>query len=200
MFEKKYESALLAMDSLVYDPNVPTMVWMSTFFFLCFCFAILAVLGKSKMVVVKGLMRALLLAYSFVVLCSTVFYREELPERKYELTPFWSYAALANNDQSVTYWSIILNVLLFVPVGLLLGGLVYEGVKKLGSTKKRWWRLGIVAFVGFFLSSIIEILQYLLKRGFCETDDLIHNTLGCMLGYGVFLMIVKSSEYKQLFR
>ena len=44
--------------------------------------------------------------------------------------------------------------------------------------------------VGFIFSSVIELSQLLLKRGLCEFDDVFHNTLGCVIGYGVGVMML----------
>jgi len=35
------------------------------------------------------------------------------------------------------------------------------------------------------LSIGIEILQFVMKRGLSEVDDVMHNTIGCMMGYGI---------------
>ena len=45
--------------------------------------------------------------------------------------------------------------------------------------KLKWW-IGLL--VGIAVSSAIEISQLLLCRGLFEFDDIIHNSLGCMLG------------------
>lgn len=44
---------------------------------------------------------------------------------------------------------------------------------------------------GFSFSVCIEFLQLVWKRGTCEFDDIFHNTLGCMIGYGIY----KGIEY-----
>lgn len=53
---------------------------------------------------------------------------------------------------------------------------------------KIWWK---VALIGLVFSSFIELSQLVLKRGLCETDDVIHNTVGCVVGYimGICLII-----------
>jgi len=28
-----------------------------------------------------------------------------------------------------------------------------------------------------------------LKRGFCEVDDVMHNSLGCLIGYGIYKLV-----------
>ena len=45
-----------------------------------------------------------------------------------------------------------------------------------------------VSFWGLFLSFAIESLQFVLKKGLAETDDIIHNTLGCLIGYGIYTL------------
>ena len=44
--------------------------------------------------------------------------------------------------------------------------------------------------MGFVFSSVIELSQLVLKRGLCEFDDVFHNTLGCVIGYGVGVMML----------
>ena len=64
-----------------------------------------------------------------------------------------------------------MNILLLFPAGILLPGLT--------GRKLKWW-MGLL--VGIAVSSAIEISQLLLCRGLFEFDDIIHNSLGCMLG------------------
>lgn len=71
-----------------------------------------------------------------------------------------------------------MNVEVFIPVGFLLG---------CGFGQIKWWK---VLLAGAFFSVSIETLQFLLKRGFAEFDDVLHNILGCMIGYGLYVVIV----------
>lgn len=64
------------------------------------------------------------------------------------------------------------NVPLFVPIGFLLGGIVSKGFVK-------------ACPIGCVLSILIELLQFATGRGLCETNDVIHNTVGCLVGYGL---------------
>ena len=36
------------------------------------------------------------------------------------------------------------------------------------------------------ISASIETLQFFLKRGFAEVDDVMYNTLGCLIGCGIY--------------
>lgn len=130
----------------------------------------------------KGLWRgmrygaALLLAeWVFLVLCAIVFFRETGAERCYNLMPFWSYWDYGKDSYFMEmFGENILNVLLFVPVGFWAGC----GVR--GMTFKK------VLLLSGGLSIFIELLQFIFKKGFCETDDVIHNVLGCIIGYGLW--------------
>lgn len=66
------------------------------------------------------------------------------------------------------------NVLVYLPVGLLLPVLV-----------PRWWS-GIVAGAG--VSLLMESTQYVTRRGAADIDDLLLNTLGAVVGAGIYLL------------
>lgn len=48
-----------------------------------------------------------------------------------------------------------------------------------------------VLLTGFLLSILIELLQLASGRGLCETNDVVHNTIGCMLGYAAAMAMKK---------
>ena len=70
-----------------------------------------------------------------------------------------------------------MNVVAFIPIGVLLGRSFY---------RRKWW---IVIMIGFGFSILIEILQFILKRGFAELDDVFHNVLGCVIGLFAFYVV-----------
>ncbi len=115
----------------------------------------------------------LLLNYVFLLFCSTVFYRATAEYKKFDFTPFWSYRAIEGGAENLILENIV-NVLMFLPVGLLLGCAFLD---------MRWWK---VLFIGCGISVSIEALQYFYHRGFSEIDDVMHNTLGCVIGLGVY--------------
>ncbi len=153
--------------------DVPTSVYEGLF--LVFCFGLVALIA------LKGFRKgwrlsAGLLALEYIVLiyCATVFFRIYSETAGHDFTPFWSYRALENGRNDLLTENIM-NVVAFVPVGVLLS---------CASQRLKWW---IVVLVGFGISLSIESLQFILKRGFSEFDDLFHNTLGCLVG----IMIVE---------
>lgn len=79
------------------------------------------------------------------------------------------FAALFLRDTSPLD-SILLNILLYVPMGYCLS-LLFPRMK-------RWH----IVLIGLVCSLLTETAQFLLKMGWCETDDVLHNTLGTILG------------------
>ena len=125
---------------------------------------------------IKGLIyssRLLLFEYILLAFCSTVFFRTDNEEYGPILLPFWSYIAIPKGSSQLIAENIM-NVLVFVPIGTLLG---------CSFRRIRWWK---VLLIGFGVSVTIEVLQLVFKKGFSETDDVMHNVLGCMMGYGIW--------------
>ena len=107
----------------------------------------------------------LLVEYIFLLFCSTVIFRATGETRQYDFHPFWSYSRpdlLVEN---------IMNVVVFIPVGLLLG---------IAFKKMTWWK---ALLLECSISVTIESLQFFLMRGFSEVDDVMHNTVGCLIGW-----------------
>ena len=48
----------------------------------------------------------------------------------------------------------------------------------------KWWH---ILLIGLCFSLLIELLQLFLKRGLTEFDDVVHNVVGCMIGYWVLI-------------
>lgn len=117
----------------------------------------------------------LLAEWMLLVLCAIVIFRETGVERGYNLMPFWSYWDYGKDSYFMEmFGENILNVLLFVPIGFLA---------VCGLQRMTWKK---VLLLGGGLSVFIELLQFIFKKGFCETDDVIHNVLGCLIGYGLW--------------
>ena len=106
--------------------------------------------------------------------CSVRLSSSELQARQYDFHPFWSYSRpdlLVEN---------IMNVVVFIPVGLLLG---------IAFKQMTWWK---ALLIGCSISITIEALQFWFMKGFSEVDDVMHNTVGCLLGW----FMVKGSWFR----
>ena len=102
-----------------------------------------------------------------------------------EWDAFAYYAKLARvgNWRYFTYL-FVGNLVWFAPVGVLVSA--GRGTRPLrkradGRVPSLLW----AALLGFLLSLGIESMQYVLGSGVSELDDLILNTLGAVLGWGI---------------
>jgi glycopeptide antibiotics resistance protein len=77
------------------------------------------------------------------------------------------------HGKAILAHEIIMNIAVFMPIGFLAA---------IAMRKATWKK---VALVGLAISLTIELLQLVLERGYCETDDVINNMLGCLIGYGM---------------
>ena len=123
-----------------------------------------------RMKVSQAVALFLLILFLEIVVASTILTRRP-GVRSYKLIPFWSwYGVIVEGDISLLSENF-LNCLLLMPAGFLLPFICNHKV-----------RLHRGLLFGLFISSVIEICQLVLKRGLFEWDDIIHNSLGCMLG------------------
>lgn len=141
---------------------------------LCICvilFALLSTCIKRKKAII---LYSLFAEYIFVVLCSTVICRNQVDYARIEAMPFWDYFAIANKTPGVSVWDIILNVILFLPFGFLLSAIKPDW---------KWWK---ITLFGFAFSFCIESMQFIFSKGIAQTDDLMHNSIGALLGFALF--------------
>lgn len=123
----------------------------------------------------------LLVEYLCLVICVAVVFRPTLPVRNLHLTPLWVYTDFMKIHPNEAVRDIVINLLLFLPVGALLASI---------NPSLKWYK---VLLIGLTCSLTIEVLQYLFLRGVAQTDDLIHNTVSCLVGWGVAKGVIGGS-------
>ena len=115
-----------------------------------------------------------------IIICSilyiTVFSRSERGVGA-DFIPFSSFERA--KIQPEIYRSMLMNVFLFVPLGLSLPFVFGGGTGK---------RILLTILVGLFLSVTVEAIQYFAHLGMAETDDMICNTLGTAIGTCAYLL------------
>ena len=89
------------------------------------------------------------------------------------LTPFREFD-LFLHEPTHLFWfmQIFLNILLFIPFGLMLPMIITKFRNPL-----------MTSMTGLLFSGAIETMQYITGRGLTEVDDVINNTIGTMIGY-----------------
>lgn len=110
------------------------------------------------------------------ILYATVLSRSESGTEA-DFIPFSSFQRA--KIQPEFYRSMLMNVFLFVPLGLSLPFALN------GSTGKR---ILFSILTGLLLSVAVEAIQYFCNLGMTETDDVICNTLGTAIGSSAFLL------------
>lgn len=156
--------------------NIPTEVYEGLLSIFC--------LGVIGLVAFFGWRRGwkkvaglLLAEYVFLLYCSTVICRKVSEGVVgHNFSPFWSYEAIKNGREDLIAENIM-NVVAFMPIGALLCG-AFQSMT--------WWKAALIAGG---LSISVEVMQFVYRLGFAEVDDVMHNIIGCVLGY----MLVKGS-------
>lgn len=92
-----------------------------------------------------------------------------------DLVPMHSYYIVFTGGNPELLRSNFMNVVLFYPAGLL----AYELLPK---TWRGYRKMLFVALIFALLSVGIEVCQYRFALGQAEVDDVIHNTLGALIG------------------
>ena len=119
-------------------------------------------------------------AYTIFIVWYTLLIREPRgAERVFIPELFWAIRAwivtptIESKKEAVQY---LLNILFFIPYGLLF------------PWKDGWKQVFLTALI---LSVFIELSQFIFNLGWCEVDDVISNTLGAMIGYGIWWKVSK---------
>lgn len=167
----KFNYEYIKQYMLDYDTGVPTAIIIGVSLFVCVIILFLFRMKVSYSLFIRQASLCLLMGYFFLVLSVTIFYREETFEKRYMFQPLWSYINLYEKRVA----QIIMNIVMFIPIGFFAGGAL---------KKKHVWK---AIEIGIVLSSFIEITQLITTRGVCNIDDIIHNTLGCVIGFGCFV-------------
>ena len=131
--------------------------------------------------------------YILANLYETILFRAVNPEPKAEWALLWSYReSLAFPDGLMSLFrgtvevtrpalleEIVLNILLYIPMGYLLPT-IFEKL-----------RPRQVVLIGFVCSVLTEVSQFVFKIGLFEFDDMLNNTMGCIIGLIMYLCFVR---------
>ena len=114
-----------------------------------------------------------LIVYTGFILLATLFCRESRLQAVAAPFPLWSWVEVYQRKNVGMLDDILLNILLFVP----FGGLMKLACKQI--------RFPVGWLIGFLLSMVIESSQLMFHLGLFEWDDMLHNSLGCLIGCAV---------------
>ena len=138
--------------------------------------------NKKSRVIVKVAFIVYLVVLAYVLFFAERFGRQgETEEYRYNLTLFQEierYIRIGKNGGWQQFLiNIVGNVLAFVPFGFL--------------APQIFWRCKsavLTVMLGFEASLLVEVLQLVTKVGSFDVDDLLLNTLGCVLGFVFYVL------------
>ena len=123
----------------------------------------------------RAALAVLLLLWVAAVLATTVTNRTVGATDAAYWLPLHSYREMLETGNREILRSNLMNVALFYPAGLLF----------MAALPKRWGyarRLGLTVLLFGLFSLSIELVQYRYLLGRAEIDDVLHNTLGAVIG------------------
>lgn len=164
---------------------------------IALCLPIISAILHTSPRLLKFGKYVLLICYFAVYAMETLLFRSRYGEPKTE--PLWSYRkALAFRGDgvvdsvrtgrlvitdSVILQQNLLNILLYVPMGFMLP-FVWPKLE----------RKHLVVPIGIFLSIATELMQYRFRIGCCDVDDVINNTIGCIIGVILYKLLMKRQQ------
>ena len=108
--------------------------------------------------------------YLVLLFCSTVIFREDASNTYVQLMPFkWCFTG----DKRLLI-DALLNVAIFIPIGFC------------SSVFLRFPKWLKILLLSVSLSCTIELSQYILSRGCCDTNDVMNNAIGGLMGYWIY--------------
>ena len=133
--------------------------------------------GGRTVSVIQGFFVLMLFMYLAIVLMATLFSRGADCNHAVNLSVLRTYREAWNYFVKGKWYLIILNILMFVPIGLMLP-LAFS------KCKKSW----VTYLIGLILTIGIETEQYVSQQGIFEVADIVHNAAGCVVGYGFWVI------------
>lgn len=170
--------------------NLPKTKWIILFgFIFMVLFFVLQRMGFVKncanwvKAVICGCLLSLSCSFIFVM---TLFRRSAGTDFDFRAKPFESYYIAFVEGGTEVMLQIIVNIVMFIPIGFLLPCCfsLYE--------KYRY-----VLITAITVSVSIELIQLIFKMGLFETDDIINNVFGAMIGLGLYVVAKRVKNYEK---
>lgn len=142
----------------------------------------MAKLNRKSTIATKWLNIVLTAIALFGIATITVLNRSHF-NNEVILMPFHSF--IEAKGQKEIYRSMLMNVFLFVPLGIFMPYIL---------PKRKINPIVFTILFALVLSIGIETYQLVFSRGRCETDDVICNTLGAIIGSLTYLIFIRKTK------
>ena len=120
----------------------------------------------------RRLLRVMFVEYLILLFCSTIIFRDDSANACVNFIPCRGY--FTGDMRSLM--DALLNVAIFIPIGFC------------SSVFLRFPKWLKILLLSISLSCTIELSQYILSRGCCDTNDVMNNAIGGLMGYWVYLL------------
>lgn len=144
-----------------------------------FIFMILAVIYE-KSGFMKFCWKFFLIGYLVTLVIVTLASRNRLAQPMLVRKISFHYVFISRPDTGFM-WEDFANVLMFVPYGVLLRNFIGK--------VHRWYGAVLAVIVAAITSASIEAIQYVLRCGCTDINDLLNNICGAVAGYIVFAVV-----------
>lgn len=134
--------------------------------------------------------RIIFLAYTFLVLGLTIFFRTKRQEPLAIVWKGWTF----HREQGRIDLNPLLNILMLIPFTFFL----FAGFRKLSKKSSGIAVIGKAALLSFCFSLFIELMQIVTRLGTFQVSDLTYNTLSGVIGSAIFLALrsVRQMRYQ----
>ena len=147
--------------------------WLCVVLLLVLCVTAIVIFSRKGVIRIqlRRLLKVMFVEYLVLLFCSTVIFREELPRTGFRYMLFVGYL----NNNMLNLKDALLNIAIFIPIGFC------------SSVFLRFPKWLKILLLSVSLSCTIELSQYILSRGWCDTNDVMNNSIGGLIGYWVYL-------------
>lgn len=140
--------------------------------------------AMKKETLLSDVLAGMVLAvYVSVMLQLTLVCRESGSRIGIDLDVFHGLVGADNDFHWLLMAYVVLNCMLFIPFGFVVSLFSFVNDRGIGI------QFLLVLLLSFIASMIIECTQLITQRGYYETQDLLFNTLGGVLGWLLFTII-----------
>ncbi len=143
--------------------------------------------GKKRPSIRQVILGFALTGYIIMVMGVTLLGRGENFSGSVNIHFLSSYREAWNSFGLMAWQQLILNIIMFLPLGILLP-----------LVNPRFERLKNTMLVAMIFTLFIETTQYLTGFGIFELDDMFNNILGALIGYGIIMTLLTIFKTKKV--
>ena len=146
--------------------------WMLVVLLLVLCVTAIVIFSRKGVIRIqlRRLLKVMFVEYLVLLFCSTVILRDVHSHTGVRFVLFVGYL----NNNMLNLKDALLNMAIFIPIGFC------------SSVFLRYPKWLKILLLSISLSCTIELSQFFLSRGCCDTNDVMNNAIGGMIGYCIY--------------